>query len=65
MKCPTCDIEARIASSKNVMIGDKLVRRQIFKCRNRNCKMYNKEVGRIDIPLEYEIEGQTEEGEKE
>ena len=61
MKCPLCDIEAQITSSKLVMIGDKLYRRQIFKCRNKNCHNYNEEVGRIDNPLEYIVE----EGEKD
>lgn len=62
MKCPLCDIEAQITSSRIVMKGDKLYRRQIFKCRNKNCGMYNKEVGRLDIPLEYDV---VEEGEEE
>ena len=61
MKCPLCDIEAQIASSKLVMIGDKLYRRQIFKCRNKNCPNFGKEVGRIDNPLEYDKEGEKDE----
>lgn len=61
MKCPLCDIEAQIASSKLVMIDGKLYRRQIFKCRNKQCPNFEKEVGRIDNPLEYTVE----EGEKE
>ena len=62
MKCPLCDIEPNIVKSRNVMIGDKLYRRQTYACRNEHCPNYKKEIGHEDIPLEYEV---VEEGESE
>ena len=55
MKCPKCDIEARITSSKNVMKDGKLFRRMEFSCRNKQCANYEKVIATDDVPLEYEI----------
>lgn len=60
MVCPLCDTEARISSSKNVLIGDKLYRRVFYSCRNKNCKKYNTEIGHEDIEIEYEVEEASE-----
>lgn len=55
MKCPKCDIEARITSSKNVMKGGQLFRRIEYSCRNKNCPDYDKVIATEDIPQEYEV----------
>lgn len=61
MKCPICNLEAHITSSKLVMDGDKLFRRQIIKCRNESCPNFGKEIARKDNPLAYEKEGESDE----
>lgn len=55
MKCPKCDIEAHITSSKNVMKDGKLFRRMEFSCRNKQCPDYEKVIATDDVPLEYEV----------
>lgn len=54
MKCPKCDIEAKITSSKTIMKGDKLFQRIEYSCRNKQCPNYNKVIATEDVPLQYE-----------
>lgn len=56
MKCPLCKTEAKIQTSINVIKGDKLYRRMVFVCRDKNCSNYDKEVGRDEIELEATVE---------
>lgn len=54
MKCPLCNIEERIVLNKNILKGDKLYRRMIFSCLNKECSNYNKELAKEDVELEVE-----------
>ena len=61
MKCPKCNIEAAISSTKYVTTGDdspetetKLFIEQKFTCRNRHCVDFGKEIGTKRNPLRLE-----------
>ena len=58
MKCPLCNVEMRITSSKNVIENDdtpsvetKLYVVQELSCMNSNCNNYNKVVETIKTEL--------------
>lgn len=55
MKCPLCSTEAVITGSRNVYVKSegKLYREAVFKCRNKSCGKYQKEIGttRKEQPL--------------
>lgn len=52
MKCNLCKTEAKIARSTNVLKGEKLYRRMVYVCRDKNCQNYEKEIMTEDIELE-------------
>lgn len=52
MKCPLCNTEAKISHSANVLKDDKLYRRMIYECRDKNCAKFGKEIGKVDVELE-------------
>lgn len=54
MKCPLCNIEARIVSSKNIVKNGKFYRRLVYSCLNTACDLFNKEIKKEDIQLEVE-----------
>lgn len=56
MKCPLCNTEERILTSKNIIKGEKLYRRMVFTCMNKQCENYEKELHTDDIELEVEID---------
>lgn len=56
MKCPLCNTEARITSSKNVVKDNKLFRRVVYTCQNKKCDYLNKEIKTEDIELKVEFE---------
>jgi len=60
MKCPRCDFDAQIIKSKLIMKDDKLMRVLTYACRNKNCAMYEKEVGKEEVEIPYEKEGENE-----
>ena len=53
MKCPACNIEGRIESSKHILSKGKLYLEQSFKCRNPKCVNYNRIFGTVrnEIPV--------------
>ena len=53
MKCPKCDIEAKITSSKLVIKDGKPYQRMEYSCRNKQCSNYNKVFETKDVPLDY------------
>ena len=57
MKCPRCDFDGQIIKNQLVMKGDKLFRVLTYACRNKNCSMHNKEIGKDEIEIPYEKEG--------
>lgn len=52
MKCPLCNTEMVIASSKYVVNEGHLSIRQKFTCRNKNCANFGKTVKTIYTPLD-------------
>ncbi len=59
MKCPKCNIEARIVNSKYVVEDDdtsliptKLFLAQTFVCRNRQCEDFEKEIAVVKNPIQ-------------
>lgn len=55
MKCPLCNVEARIDSVSPVLKSDGLYNRISYKCRTKSCSNYDKvfktEDSKSDIPL--------------
>ena len=47
-------------TSKNVIKGEKLFRRMVFTCMNRQCENFEKELRTDDVELEAEIEVEAE-----
>lgn len=56
MKCPLCQTEERITSSKNILKEQKLFRRLTYSCQNKNCPNFDKELHKEEIELEVEKE---------
>ena len=61
MKCPRCDFDGQIVKNQLVMKGDKLYRVLTYACRNKNCAMCGKEIGKTEIEVPYEKEGENHE----
>jgi len=52
MKCPLCNTEMVIRSSKYVQNEGHLSVRQIYSCRNKNCSNFGKDVKTVYVPLD-------------
>lgn len=59
MKCPLCNIEMAIKSSRHVVVGDnspdtdtKLFLEQELVCRNKNCPNHGKVVDKVKNPIQ-------------
>lgn len=53
MKCPLCNVEAKVTSNKLVRLSDgSIVRRIRLSCVTPTCDNYRKEVKTIEIPQE-------------
>lgn len=62
MKCPRCEFDGQIIKNTLVLKEDgKLVRQLTFACRNKNCAMYNKEIGQEEVEIPYKKEGENNE----
>ena len=60
MKCPLCNLECRIISSKYVLEGTRLYIKQGMTCMNKNCNNFQKEVNTAKNELPVEINEETE-----
>lgn len=60
MLCPKCSVEMRIDESGYVVNDGKFYLKQTYKCRNRNCSNYNKEVESIYNPLDVTVDTNAE-----
>ena len=65
MKCPRCNFDGQIIKNILVMKGDKLFRVLTFACRNKNCLMCGKEIGKEEIEVPYKKEGEEDESSSE
>ena len=65
MKCPLCNLEARIVKTSNVLrIKDgepKLFTRMTYKCFNKQCDNYNKEIGTTEVEVPVSVVNEEEE----
>jgi hypothetical protein len=60
MKCPLCNTEMRIRSTKYVVNDGKLFTRQILTCRKKDCPNFGKDVKTIynSLPVSQDNEAQ-------
>lgn len=67
MKCPICNIEAKIGRTESVVEEGYVLKILHFVCRNQRCDRYNKEVGKKEVrePLEEPIEEPIEKEKKD
>ena len=65
MKCPRCDFDGQIIKNKLVMKGDKLYRQLTYMCRNKQCTMFNKEIGQQEVEVPYDKEGENNDSKSE
>lgn len=62
MKCPRCNFDGQIIKNTLVLKEDgKLVRVLTFACRNKNCSMNGKEIGKEEVIVPYKKEGEDNE----
>lgn len=60
MKCPICNIEAKVESMPQfVKKGDGYFHKMVFTCRCKDCSKFGKEIATDYIPIEV-IEEQAE-----
>lgn len=63
MKCPRCEFDGQIIKNTLVMKDDdRLVRVLTYACRNKNCPMNGKEIGKDEVEVPYKKEGENDEG---